>query len=71
MDPANNEDDARLLMQARVLCDDPYFRQVVWRHGAHLGTAADAARFDASIHAGDQMLLHSLKHHRDANASFA
>ena len=71
MDPANNVSDARLLMQARVLCDDPYFRQVVWRHGAHLGTAADAARLDASIHAGDQMLLHSLKHHRDANASFA
>ena len=71
MDPANNEDDARLLMQARLLCDDPYFRDVVWRHGAYLGTAADAARFDASIHAGDQMLLHSLKHHRDANASFA
>lgn len=58
-------------MQARVLCGDPYFRQVVWRHGAHLGSAADAARFDATIHAGDQMLLHSLKHHRDANASFS
>ena len=71
MDPANSVSDASLLMQARWLCDDPYFRQVVWRHGAHLGTAADAARFDASIHAGDQMLLHSLKHHRDANASFA
>jgi SAM-dependent methyltransferase len=71
MDPANSVSDASLLMQARWLCDDPYFRQVVWRHGAHLGTAADAARFDASIHAGDQMLLHSLRHHRDANASFA
>jgi len=40
-------------MQARALCDDPYFRQVVWRHGADLGSAADALRFDASIHAGD------------------
>ena len=58
-------------MQARLLCDDPYFREVVWRHGAHLGNAADATRFDAGIHPGDQMLLHSLKHHRDANASFA
>jgi SAM-dependent methyltransferase len=69
--PASYETDARLLMQARMLCDDPYFRGVVWRHGAHLGTAVDAARFDAGIHAGDQMLLHSLKHHRDANASFS
>ena len=71
MDPANNDSDARLLMQARLLCDDPYFRQVVWRHGAHLGQADAAGRFDASIHANDQMLLHSLKHHRDANASFS
>ena len=71
MDPANDDNDARLLRQARLLCDDPYFRGVVWGHGAHLGDAAQAARFDASIHAGDQMLLHSLKHHRDANASFS
>lgn len=71
LDPANDIDDARLLLQARLLCDDPYFRQVVWRHGAHLGGADAAQRFDARIHAGDQMLLHSLKHHRDANASFA
>ena len=47
MDPANSVSDASLLMQARWLCDDPYFRQVVWRHGAHLGTAADAARYMA------------------------
>ena len=71
MDASTHVTDARLLMQARALCEDPYFREVVWRHGAHLGPAANAARFDASIHAGDQMLLHSLKHHRDANASFS
>jgi len=52
MDPANNVSDPRRLMQARALCDDPCFGQVAWRHGADLGLAADAARFDASIHAG-------------------
>lgn len=71
LDPANNDSDATLLLQARLLCDDPFFREVVWRHGAHLGAASDALRFDASIHAGDQRLLHSLQHHRDANASFS
>jgi SAM-dependent methyltransferase len=71
VDAQDNASDARLLTQARALCDDAWFREVVWRHGAHLGGRADAARFDARIHPGDQMLLHSLKHHRDANASFS
>ena len=60
MDPANNIADARLLMQARLLCDDPYFRQVVWQHGAPLGGEADAARFDASIHGAAKVMIQKL-----------
>jgi SAM-dependent methyltransferase len=60
-----------LLSQARALCEDRYFRDVVWRHCAHLPPDADAQMLDTHIHAGDQMLLHSLHHHGEANASFA
>lgn len=60
-----------LLAQARALCADPCFRDVVWRHCQHLPPGVDASALDTGIHAGDQMLLHSLHHHREANASFA
>lgn len=60
-----------LLAQARALCEDPYFREVVWRHCAHLPPGVRAEALDTAIHAGDQMLLHSLHHHGEANASFA
>jgi SAM-dependent methyltransferase len=77
--PASSEHDMSpedpewqdLLAQARTLCDDPYFREVVWLHCGHLAPGVTAAQLDTAIHVGDQMLLHSLRHHRDANASFA
>jgi len=60
-----------LLEQARALCEDPYFREVVWRHCAHLPPGVGPEALDTLIHPGDQMLLHSLHHHGEANASFA
>jgi len=60
-----------LLAQARALCADPCLRDAVWRHCQHLPSGVEASQLDTGIHAGDQMLLHSLHHHREANASFA
>ena len=59
-----------LYERARRMCSDAYFREVVWRHCPYLETAT-ASRLNLAIHPDDQMLWHSLRHHRDANAAFS
>jgi SAM-dependent methyltransferase len=68
--------DQLLLEEAAALCRDPRFRALILRHCSHLDPAhlADAqatARFSTRIHAGDQMLLHSLREHRHAGAALS
>ena len=58
-----------LLEQARKMCADPYMRDLVAQHAGLNGRAREA--LDCSIHPEDQMLLHSLRHHQDANAAFS
>lgn len=62
--------EAALLAAIDRMCADPAYRRLL------LGICADvdahsAARFNTAIHPGDQMLLHSLRQHRDAGAAFA
>ncbi|HEX4853365.1 class I SAM-dependent methyltransferase [Arenimonas sp.] len=64
-------DLAGLWAQADRLCDDPALREAVWRHCGFLPPGVGADRVNLRIHPGDQMLAHSLRHHGEANASFA
>jgi SAM-dependent methyltransferase len=61
-----NED--ALLREVDRLCTDEAMRALIAR-AAFGGTAPPA--FDLRIHPADQMLLHSLRHHNDANAAFS
>lgn len=58
-----------LVEAADRLCDDPAFRDAVWRHLTHRRPEADPGRLRTRIHPGDQMLRHSLRHWGDANFS--
>ncbi|HRQ56913.1 MAG TPA: class I SAM-dependent methyltransferase [Azoarcus taiwanensis] len=68
---AINDADQALLQQASALCRDPFFRDMVWRHCPNLNDRVASDRLSTVIHPGDQMLLHSLRHHQDANAAFS
>lgn len=56
-----------LVTDAHKMCADPLLRNIV---ASHAGVAL-GAQLDCTIHADDQMLLHSLRHHQDVNASFS
>ncbi len=63
---------AGLLAQAEEICLDPRLAALLRRHWPQLGASADAGQGKAlqlRIHPADQMLLHSLRHHRDAAAA--
>lgn len=63
-------DEGRLLAQTERLSVDPRMRTLIGR--AAFGEAAGRiSGLDLRIHPGDQMLLHSLRHHGDANAAFS
>ncbi len=51
------------------LCDDPAFRDAVWRHLTHRRPDADPRALRTRIPPGDQMLRHSLRHWGEANRS--
>jgi SAM-dependent methyltransferase len=59
-----------LLARAVAVRDDPRWRAAVLRHVQGID-ALDSARLRLDIHPGDQMLLHSLAHHRDAGAALS
>ena len=59
-----------LLAQIDAMTSDAYFRRVVLRHCPGMDATAQA-RFNASIHPHDPMLVHSLREHRDAGAAFS
>lgn len=56
----------KLQRQAETLCVSSFFKSVILKHSP-LTPAIDSNLL--RIHCNDQMLTHSLKHHRDANAS--
>jgi SAM-dependent methyltransferase len=60
-----------LLAQIGAMTTDAYYRRIVLRHCRDIDAAASGARFNTTIHPGDQMLTHSLREHRDAGAAFS
>src|SRR3954469_23250893 len=60
-----------LLARIHAMTAEPFFREVILRHAAALDLPHAAARFNASIHPRDQMLVHSVHEHRDAGAAFS
>lgn len=66
-----NDTEAALLAAVERMCADPSYRRTVLGFAADIETDAALARFSTAIHPGDQMLLHSLKQHRDAGAAFS
>lgn len=64
-----NDESLALLTQAHAMCEEKYFREIIWRHCPYLKASITPEQLHTKIHPDDQMLLHSLHHHRDANAS--
>jgi SAM-dependent methyltransferase len=54
---------------AEALCQDPSFREALWRHLTYRRPDGDIGRLSTRIHPEDQMLRHSLRHWGDANRS--
>jgi len=72
MGPSRMKDSEALLSAAvETMCADAAYRRLVLGFAADIDAETALARFNTSIHPGDQMLLHSLKQHRDAGAAFA
>ncbi len=66
-----SQTDIELQQEADRLCRDPRFRQAVLRQCPFLAGATAPMDFSTNIHPGDQMLVHSLHHHRDAGAALS
>ena len=60
-----------LLDELNAMCGDDRCRRIVLDHCPGIDPAAATGAFNARIHPRDQMLLHSLRHHRDAGAAFS
>lgn len=63
--------DIELQGEADALCRDPRLRKAVLQHCPYLVDAHRIEDFSTRIHPGDQMLSHSLRHHRDAGAALS
>lgn len=61
--------EGALLARANAQCQDPAFRDAVWRHLGYRGAAADPRELNTRIHPNDQMLQHSLRHFHEVNRS--
>lgn len=59
-----------LRAEADALCRDERFKQAVWRH-YRPENGVIGRGLNTTIHPNDQMLLHSLRHHRDPNAALS
>jgi len=60
-----------LLDELNAMCEDERCKRAVLAHCPGIDPAAAFQPFDARIHPRDQMLLHSLHHHRNASAAFS
>jgi SAM-dependent methyltransferase len=63
------EPTADLVARADALCQDPSFRDALWRHLTFRRPGVDPGQLRTRIHPEDQMLRHSLRHWGDANRS--
>ncbi len=61
----------RLREDAAALCADARLRALLRRQWPQLAASPQGRPLSLRIHPDDQMLLHSLRHHRDANAAVA
>ncbi|MET0225382.1 MAG: class I SAM-dependent methyltransferase [Dokdonella sp.] len=59
------------LDELKAMCADDRCRRFVLEACPGIDAAASLTRFNTRIHPRDQMLLHSLQHHRDAGAAFS
>ena len=65
-------DDSLLALmrtEADALCADPRLLSLMRRHWPQFFTQSAQDLLSLRVHPADQMLLHSLRHHRDASAS--
>lgn len=60
-----------LLGEVATMCADERCRRIVLDHCPGIDPAASLDAFSTRIHPRDQMLLHSLREHRDAGAAFS
>ena len=60
---------AALQAEARALCADPRWTALLRAHWPDLFPPRPRRALSTRIHPHDQMLLHSLRHHRDASAA--
>ena len=61
--------DGSLLAKANQQCQDPAFRDAVWRHLGYRSDGCDLSALSTRIHPRDQMLQHSLRHFGEVNRS--
>jgi SAM-dependent methyltransferase len=61
--------EVALLAKANEQCQDPAFRNAVWRHLGYRGDTVGPRELNTRIHPNDQMLQHSLRHFREVNRS--
>ncbi len=55
-----------LIRQTEKICQDSRFRETVLRHCNSQGQDIQPDKLNLTVHAADQMLIHSLQHHQDA-----
>lgn len=60
---------AALQAEADALCHEPRFRALLQACWPQLSATGNWGTLRLQVHPADQMLLHSLRHHRDANAA--
>lgn len=63
--------DEVLLAKAHGLCQNPAFRDVVWRHHRYRRQDSGLGQLSTRIHPQDQMLRHSLRHWKEVNRSLS
>jgi SAM-dependent methyltransferase len=63
--------ETALTAQADTIGRQRWFREVIWRHLRGLPEDACIDRLNTVIHPNDQMLLHSLRHHGDAQVALS
>jgi SAM-dependent methyltransferase len=63
--------ETALTAQADTIGRQRWFREVIWRHVRGLPEDACIDRLNTVIHPNDQMLLHSLRHHGDAQVALS
>jgi SAM-dependent methyltransferase len=66
-----NSNPLELAEQANQICRRPEFQRMLLRYCAHPSELVQAPRLNTEIHPRDQMLLHSLQHHRDADVALS